>query len=86
MPAPDLNDAAQRDAYHRELAGIGRGIRRTGIAVGLVGAILVLLSRKGVLPIPMAAAVIVLGAGVLLMISGLQARARYHQLRMNEPD
>lgn len=86
MPAPDLNDPEARAGYHRELTGIGRSIRRVGIAIGLLGAILVLLVRKGLAPIPMPVAVIVLGAGVLLMISGLQARARYHQLRMTEPD
>jgi Flp pilus assembly protein TadB len=85
MAAPDLNDPAERARYHRELSGIGRGIRRAGLAIGLIGAVLVLLARKHVLPIPMAVAVIALGVGVLLMISGLQARSRYHQLRMLEP-
>lgn len=84
MSRPDLSDPEARAAYTRELSGIGRGIRRTGLAIALTGAILVLLVRKDVLAIPMAAAVIVLGAGVLLMISGLQARARYHQLRMRD--
>jgi hypothetical protein len=85
MAAPDLNDPAERERYFAELRNIGRPIRRTGLALALIGAVLVLLHKRHVLDLPIWVGVIVLGAGVMLMISGLQVRSRYHQLRMMEP-
>lgn len=84
MPRPDLNDPDQRAAYKRELAGIGTGIRRAGLAIALAGTVLVLVEKKGLAHVPIVVGATVIGAGVMLMISGLQARSRYHQLRMRD--
>ena len=82
MAPPNLKDAAERAAYRRELAGIARGIRLSGIGLAALGAILVLLRRRELLEVPMWLAASVLGAGIMLMITGIAARTRYHALRM----
>lgn len=82
MAPPNLKDPADADAYRDELAGVGRGIRLAGVLLAALGAVLVLLHRKEVLPVPIWLGVIVLGAGVMLIITAVAARARYHQLRM----
>ena len=85
MAAPDLKDPVAAEAYRTELSGIGTGIRRIGLLLALIGAVLVLLHKRHVIDLPIWVGVIVLGAGVMLMLSGIQARSRYHQLRMMEP-
>jgi len=82
MAPPNLKDPAERAAYRRELAGIARGIRLSGIGLAALGAILVLLHHREVLEVPMWLAASVLGAGFMLMITGIAARTRYHALRM----
>ena len=82
MSAPNLDDPVERAAYKLELSRIGTGIRRAGLAIALVGTVLVLLEKRGLFHVPMVVGATVIGAGVMLMISGLQARNRYHQLRM----
>ncbi|WP_448663554.1 hypothetical protein ACG3SL_02455 [Sphingomonas sp. CJ20] len=82
MAPPNLKDPADAEAYRTELAGVGRGIRLAGVLIATLGAILVLLHRKGWVPVPIWLGVIVLGAGVMLMITAVAARSRYHQLRM----
>ena len=84
MAPPNLKDAAERAAYRRELAGIARGIRLSGIGLAALGAILVLLRRRELLEVPLWLAASVLGAGIMLMITGIAARTRYHALRMRE--
>lgn len=82
MAPPDLTDPAQRAAYARELAGVARGIRRTGIALAAAGAVLMLLQQRALAAVPLWLAASVLGAGLMLTITALAARARYHALRM----
>lgn len=82
MAPPDLTDPAQRAAYARELAGVARGIRRMGIVLAAAGAVLLLLQRREVAAVPLWLAASVLGTGLMLTITALAARARYHALRM----
>jgi regulator of sirC expression with transglutaminase-like and TPR domain len=82
MAPPDLGDPAERAAYHRELRGVGVGLRRAGIAVALAGALLVLAHRHGVEAIPLWLGVSVLGVGVLVMVAAVSTRTAYHRLRM----
>lgn len=84
MAPPNLKDPAERAAYRRELQGVARGIRLSGIGLAALGAILVLLRRREMLDVPLWLAATVLGAGVMLMITGIAARTRYHALRMRE--
>ena len=81
MAAPDLRDPAQRAAYHRELGGVALRMRRWGIAISLVGALLVLAYRQGV-AVPLCVGAGVLGIGVLVLIAAISTRATYHRLRM----
>jgi len=82
MAPPNLKDPAERAAYRRELAGVARGIRLSGIALAAIGAMLVALQRREMLAVPIWAAGSVLGIGIMLMITGIAARTRYHALRM----
>jgi len=82
MAPPDLKDPAQRAAYHQELRGVAVKLRRAGIGISLVGALLVLLHRKGVEAVPLWLGVGVLGIGVLIAIAAISTRAAYHRLRM----
>lgn len=84
MAAPNLDDPVEAAAYRDELAGVARGMRLVGLWITVAGALLVALVRGGRLPLPMWAPVIVVGAGVMLMISAFAARAQYHRLRMRE--
>ena len=81
MAPPDLKDPVQNAAYRRELAGIGLRMRRWGIALSLIGALLVLAWRQN-LPVPLWLGVGVLGIGLLVLIAAISTRAAYHRLRM----
>lgn len=82
MAPPDLKDPLQRAAYHQELHGVALRLRRSGIGIALVGAMLVLFHRKGVEAVPLWLGVGVIGIGVLVTIAALSTRAAYHRLRM----
>ncbi|UZK66002.1 hypothetical protein [Sphingomonas sp. M1-B02] len=82
MAAPDLNDPAQRAAYHRELRGVGVKLRRAGLGLSLLGALLVLSHRRGVEAVPLWLGAGVLGIGVLVMVAAISTRMAYHRLRM----
>lgn len=84
MTPPDLKDPVQRAAYRRELQGVARGMRRGGIAMALIGALLLLLRRTGFDAVPMWLAGSVVGLGLMLMISAISARVTYHSRRMRD--
>lgn len=84
MAPPNLKNPAERAAYRRELAGVARRIRLAGIGLAALGAILVLLDRRQIFAVPLWLAAAVLGAGLMLMVTGIAARARYHALRMRQ--
>jgi len=86
MARPKLNDPGERAAYRRELAGVARGLRLAGLFLALAGALLVLLARREIVPLPLWAAAIPLGLGLMLMITANATRARYHRLRMAEDE
>lgn len=86
MARPNLKDPEQHAAYRRELAGVARRLRLTGLFVALAGALSVLLARREMVPLPLWAAVVLLGAGMMLMITANATRSRYHRLRMAEED
>lgn len=86
MAKPDLKDPAQRAAYARELAGVMPRLRLVGLLTAAAGALLVALARRGVVPLPIWAAALVLGIGMMLTLTAIATRARYHALRMAEDD
>jgi anaerobic C4-dicarboxylate transporter len=77
-----VNDPEQHAAYQQELRGIALGARRGGIGVALVGALLVLVQRKGIAPVPLWLGVGVLGIGLLITLAAVSTRAAYHRARM----
>lgn len=86
MARPNLKDPVAQAAYRRELQGVARPLRLAGLFVALAGVMLVTLVRLALVPLPLWAAWLVLGAGVMLMITAIATRTRYHQLRMAEDE
>lgn len=81
MAPPNLKDPAERAAYQRELHSVARGVRLAGIWLAAAGAMLLVAHRFGA-GVPLWIAASVVGAGAMLMITGIAARTRYHSLRM----
>ena len=84
MPPPDLNDPLQRRAYRRELMGVARAERYWGIFLAMIGIALVWMHSAGWLTVPEWLAIVVLGAGIVLMLLGMVRRTRHHQRRMRD--
>lgn len=82
MAPPNLKDPTERAAYLREVQGVARGVRLAGLWLAAAGAGLLLARRFDWLGVPLWLAFTVLGIGVMLMITGISARTRYHSLRM----
>ncbi|KQS05238.1 hypothetical protein ASG11_07340 [Sphingomonas sp. Leaf357] len=82
MTPPDLNDAAQRAAYRRELRYVARPLRLAGLAFALLGVLLVVgrLLWWRAMPIAIPAAALALGA--FNMVAGMAIRTLYHARRM----
>jgi hypothetical protein len=82
VTAPNLNDPAERAAYRRELQGVARPIRYTGISFALLGVALAILQRLWLPELPTIIPVAAIAVGALNMVAGILIRTRYHQARM----
>ena len=81
-PPPNLKDPGELAAYRRELRGVARGVRRGGIGITLVGAMVAAL-RAWVWPaIPVLIPLVVVAWGMLLMLTAIMLRTAYHARRM----
>ena len=81
-PPPDLDDPAQRAAYRRELRGIARPLRLTGLTFLTFGLLLGLASRLWWREMPVAIPVAALVLGAFNMIAAVAMRRLYHARRM----
>lgn len=79
---PDLRDPVQLAAYRRELRGIARPLRYTGVAFAILGAALVIARQRWLPQMPAVIPMAALALGVLNMLAAILLRARYHQQRM----
>lgn len=84
MTKPDLNDPVQRAAYRRELQGVARPLRYTGVAFALLGVMLAITRSKWAPQMPSAIPLAALALGVLNMVGAIAIRTRYHQQRMKD--
>lgn len=84
MSAPDLKDPVQRAAYQRELRGVLPGVRYAGVGLAMAGALVALLRAKGWVAVPGWIPGGMIGIALMLMITGVAARVRYHARRMRE--
>ena len=80
---PNLNDPAERAAYRRELQGVTRPIRYTGIMFLLLGAGLAIARRQWWPDLPLIVPIAALALGAFNMVAGIVMRTRYHQARMH---
>lgn len=79
---PDLKDPAQLAAYRRELRGVAKPLRYTGIAFALLGVVLAVVQRSWGPQMPTAIPMAAVSLGVLNMLAAVALRTRYHQQRM----
>lgn len=79
---PDLSSAAARDAYRRELAGVGRPIRWLGTALAVAGAALAGVRAVAWPDVPIVLPLVLIAAGALNLIAGTALRLKYHQARI----
>lgn len=80
-PIPNLNDPDERRAYRRELLGVAKGLRRSGVALAVLGSALILVNAYWT-PIPNLLTLAAIVAGFALMLMGIGARTKYHKRRM----
>lgn len=80
-PRPQLHDAAGRAAYARELRGIARPLRLTGLAFLLLGLALGIARRLWWPEMPPAIPLAALALGLLNMLGGIVARNVYNARR-----
>ena len=79
---PNLGDPAERAAYRRELQGVARPIRYTGIMFVLLGVVLAIVRLIWWPELPEIMPLAALGLGAFNMVAGIVMRTRYHQARM----
>jgi hypothetical protein len=82
MTPPDLKDPIQRAAYRRELQGVAKPLRYTGIAFALLGMLLAIAQRKWLPQMPTAIPMAAVALGAFNMLAAIVIRTRYHQQRM----
>jgi uncharacterized RDD family membrane protein YckC len=80
-PAPNLADPQERRAYRRELMDVARGVRRTGVALVVLGAALILVNAFW-RPVPNLVIWPVIAVAFALMGYGIALRMRHHKRRM----
>lgn len=81
MPAPDLNDPAERAAYLAELRQVGRGTRTSGLAFAAVGVGLAIAKAYWLPQLPTLIPLIAILLALGLMLIGIVRRVRWHVTR-----
>ena len=82
MTVPDLNDRDQRAAYRRELQGVARGTRYSGVGLAAAGALLAVIRAAYWREMPKWLPLIVIVGAFVLMSAAILARMRHHARRM----
>jgi hypothetical protein len=77
-PPPNLKDPLQLAAYRREVRGVASGVRRGGIAITLIGAVMAALRAWAWPAIPILIPMIIAAWGMLLMLTAIALRMAYH--------
>lgn len=80
-PAPRLNDPAELAAYRHELRGVAPVMRYTGVALAVLGAVM-LVGWRHVWGGPLWLPVTVVVIAFTLMAVTVARRTRYHRARM----
>jgi len=84
MAKPNLSDPAERAAYRRELAGVARGVRYSGVGLAALGALLAVIRSLYWREMPKWLPLLVIVAAFVLMSVAILIRTRYHARRMGE--
>ncbi|HEX6375648.1 MAG TPA: hypothetical protein VFZ91_07995 [Allosphingosinicella sp.] len=82
---PDLSDPQQRAAYQQELRAVASRWRLAGFILVCAGAAALVYAQYERLPeLGLRAALMALGAGWVLLLTGIILRLRHHRRRMAE--
>jgi anaerobic C4-dicarboxylate transporter len=84
MARPNLNDPAERLAYRRELAGVAKGVRYSGVGLAALGALLAVIRALYWRDMPKLIPQTVIVIAFALMAVAIMVRTRYHARRMRE--
>ena len=81
-PPPNLSDPAELKAYRKELRGVARGWRYSGIALAVLGAALFAARARHVLAIHVLVPILLVVAAIVLMSVAILTRSLYHMRRL----
>lgn len=84
MPAPNLSDQEARAAYRRELRGVARGMRLSGLGLAWLSVAIMAARHNGLFDLPVWVEGGVLAAGATLVLIAVTRRTKYHRARMGE--
>lgn len=82
MPAPNLNDPAERAAYLGEMRRIGSGTRASGMALSVFGLTLAIVRAYWLPQLPELVPLVLILLALGLMMIGIIRRVRWHLGRM----
>lgn len=81
-PPPNLTDPAELKAYRRELRGVARGWRYSGIVLAALGAALLVARSRHVLAIHVLVPILIIVAAIVLISVAILTRSLYHMRRL----
>ena len=83
-PPPNLSDPVELKAYRKELRGVARGWRYSGIALAVLGAALLAARARHVLAIHVLVPILLVVAAIVLMSVAILTRSLYHMRRLRD--
>ncbi len=81
-PPPDLSDPAQLVAYRKELRGVARWSRYSGVGLAMIGAVLLVLRSRHVIAVHVLVPILIIVAAIVLMSVAILKRSVHHARRM----
>ena len=83
-PPPNLSDPVELKAYRKELRGVARGWRYSGIALAVLGTALLAARARHVLAIHVLVPILLVVAAIVLMSVAILTRSLYHMRRLRD--
>lgn len=81
-PPPNLTDPAELKAYRRELRGVARGWRFSGIALAVVGAALLVARSRHLIAVHVLVPILIVVVAIVLISVAILIRTTYHMRRL----
>lgn len=81
-PPPNLTDPAELKAYRRELRGVARGWRYSGIALAVIGAALLVARSRHLIAVHVLVPILIVVVAIVLISVAILIRTTYHMRRL----